>query len=77
MIFEKIKKIICEQLDIDPEMVTLETSFTDDLEADSLDLVEVAMAIEDAFGIPEIDEEDVKNIHTVGDMVNYVASVID
>jgi len=77
MIFEKIRKIICRELDIDEGRITLETSFTEDLEADSLDLVEIAMGIEDEFGLGEIDEESIKGIVTVGDLVNYVSAQVD
>ena len=77
MIFEKIRKIICRELDIDEGRISLETSFTEDLEADSLDLVEIAMGIEDEFGLGEIDEESIKGIVTVGDLVNYVSAQVD
>ena len=72
MIFEKVKAIICEQFDVDPENITEDTSFIDDLSADSLDVVELAMTMEDEFGLPELTEDDVKNIHTVGELVDFI-----
>ena len=71
--FEKIKEMIVEQFMIsNPDEITLETSFTDDLEADSLDIVELIMAVEEEFGI-SIDDKDVDGIKTIGDVVNYIA----
>lgn len=71
MIFEKVKKIIAEQLDIDPESITYESSITDDLGADSLDVVDIVMSFEDEFGI-EIPDEAVETIRTVSDIVKYI-----
>ena len=68
---EKIKKIICEQLDVDEKNVVPEASFVDDLGADSLDTVELVMAFEEEFGI-EIPDEDAEKIQTVGDAVKYI-----
>ena len=72
MVFEKIRELICEQFDIDPEQITEETNFLQDLSADSLDFVELVMNIEDGFGLPEISEEEIRSIQTVGDLVEYV-----
>lgn len=70
--FEKVKSIVSEQLSIDnPDTITLETSLTEDLEADSLDAVEVIMALEDEFGI-EIPDEDAENMKTIGDICQYI-----
>ena len=71
MEFEKIKGIIAEQLSEDVEKITLESSFTDDLGADSLDLVELIMALEEAYGI-EIPDDAAESIKTVQDAVDYV-----
>ena len=69
--FEDIKAIIVDVLGVDPEKVTLEASFREDLEADSLDQVELIMAFEDKFG-GEISDEDAQQIGTVGDAVAYI-----
>ncbi|MBI4550041.1 MAG: acyl carrier protein [Candidatus Omnitrophica bacterium] len=68
---DKITEIIVEQLGVKPEEVTTEASFVDDLGADSLDTVELVMALEEEFGI-EIPDEDAEKIQTVGDAVKYI-----
>lgn len=73
MVFEKVKEILCEQLDVEEEKVTLEASLTDDLGADSLDLVDLVMSLEEEFDV-EFPDEDVENVKTVGDIVKYVES---
>lgn len=70
-IFEKVKNIIAEQLSIEPEGITMESSFVDDLGADSLDIVELIMALETEFDL-EIPDEDAEKIATVGDVVEYI-----
>jgi acyl carrier protein len=70
-LFEKIKDIIVEQLGAEPDKVTMEARFREDLEADSLDLVELIMAFEDEFG-GEISDEEAQQIKTVGQAVNYL-----
>ena len=69
MIFEKIREIVVEQLGVNEEDVKLETRFIEDLEADSLDLFQVIMEIEDAF---DVKVEEVENIKTVSDAVNFI-----
>ena len=69
--FDKVKKIIVEQLGVDESEVTPEASITDDLGADSLDIVELVMAFEEAFEL-EIPDEDAEKIATVGDAVTYI-----
>ena len=69
--FEKIQEIIADKLSIDVEEITLDSSFIDDLNADSVDIVELIMALEDELEM-EIPDEDVENFKTVGDVVNYV-----
>ena len=69
--FEKIQAIIADKLSIDAESVTMEASFIDDLNADSLDIVELVMALEDELEM-EIPDEDVENFKTVEDVVEYV-----
>lgn len=71
MIFEKVKSIIVEQLGVDPDEVTLESSFLDSLGADSLDIVELIMALEEEFNM-EIPDEEAEKINTVGDVVEYI-----
>ncbi|TLN23660.1 acyl carrier protein [bacterium] len=68
---ETVKKIIAEQLDVDPAKVTFEASFQEDLGADSLDTVELVMALEDEFD-QEIPDEDAEKIRTVGDAITYI-----
>lgn len=69
--FERVRDIIVDQLGVDPSEVTLEASFRDDLEADSLDLVELIMAFEEEFG-GEINDDDAQKIVTVGDAVRFL-----
>ena len=69
--YERLKKIVIEQLGVDEEQVTPEASFVDDLNADSLDLVELIMSLEEEFGA-EISDEDAEKICTVQDAVDYV-----
>jgi acyl carrier protein len=68
---DKVKSIIVEQLGVDEEEVTMEASFTDDLGADSLDIVELVMAFEEEFGI-EIPDDDAEKISTVKNAVDYI-----
>jgi acyl carrier protein len=70
-IFERVKKVTVEELGVKPEEVVETASFTEDLGADSLDVVELVMAFEDEFGI-DIPDEEVGEIKTVGDAVNYI-----
>jgi len=70
-VFERVKEIIFDQLDVEEEDVTLEASFRDDLEADSLDVVELVMELEDEFDL-EIADEEAEKIVTVGDAVEYI-----
>jgi acyl carrier protein len=69
--YERLKKIVVEQLGVEPEQVTPEASFVEDLNADSLDLVELIMSLEEEFGA-EISDEDAEKIRTVQDAVEYV-----
>ncbi|MBR5872765.1 MAG: acyl carrier protein [Oscillospiraceae bacterium] len=71
MVFEKVKEILCDQLDIDPDDITLDTDIIDDLGADSLDLVDFVMSLEDEFD-KEIPDEDIEGIKTIGDVVSYI-----
>ena len=72
MIFDKLTELLAEQFSVEPESITMDTSFEDDLGADSVDLVELSMGLEEEFGIEEMSEEDVAAIKTVGDLVHYL-----
>ena len=74
--FEKIQAIIADKLSIDAESVTMEASFIDDLNADSLDIVELVMALEDELEM-EIPDEDAESFVTVGDVVKYVKEHVE
>lgn len=73
-IFERMQKIIAEQFAVDAEEITAETNFEDDLGADSVDLVELVMSMEEEFEIGEVSEEDMPELKTVGDCVNYLVN---
>ena len=76
MIFDKVKEIIIDQLDVEEDKVTAEASITEDLGADSLDVVDLVMSIEESFDI-EIPDEEVENIKTVGDIVKFIEAKTD
>ena len=71
MVFDKIREIIVEQLDVDEDKVTADANITEDLGADSLDVVDLVMSIEESFDL-EIPDEEVENIKTVGDIVKFI-----
>ena len=71
MVFEKIKSILAAQFDVDEDTLTMSTGIADDLGADSLDVVEVLMSIEDEFKV-EIPDEAIEDIKTICDLVNYI-----
>ena len=71
MVLEKVKNILAEQFDVEEDSITAETNLQEDLGADSLDVVDLLMSIEDEFET-EIPDEEVENIHTVGDLVSYI-----
>ena len=75
MVFEKTKHIIAEQLGVEEDEITMQTSMMGDLEADSLDAVEIMMALEDEFEI-EIPDEDAENFKNIGDIVKYIEGKI-
>ncbi len=74
MVFEKLVELLSEQFGVEPETITLETSFDEDLGADSLDLVEMMMALEEEFDVGEISEEAARKLKTVGDVVDFIGS---
>lgn len=71
MVFEKIREILCEQLELSEDQVTMDSNIAEDLGADSLDVVDLIMSIEDEFDV-EVPDEDIEGIKTVGDVVNYI-----
>lgn len=73
MVFEKIKEILAAQLDADAEDMTMETRIAEDLNADSLDVVEMLMSVEDEFSV-QIPDEDIESLKTIGDVVDYIQS---
>ena len=76
MIFEKIAALLAEQFSVDADSITMETSF-EDLGADSLDIVELSMALEEEFGVEEMEEDDLSGIATVADLVRYLKGKLD
>ena len=77
MIFEKLVALIAEQFNVDEDSITMDTSFVDDLNADSVDLMDLSVALEEEFGIEEMGDEDVSSIVTVGDVVHFLQSRLD
>ena len=75
--FEKLVAIIAEQFGLDADTITAETAFVDDLGADSVDLVELSMALEEEFDLDEMEEEDLKAVVTVGDLYKYMQEHLD
>jgi len=77
MIFEKLSALIAEQFNVDVDSITMDTSFEDDLNADSVDIVDLSMALEEEFGIDELSEDEASGITTVGDLVRLLQGRID
>ena len=75
--FVKLCKLIAEQFGVDPETVTADSAFVDDLGADSVDLMDLSMALEEEFGMEEMDSEDIESIVTVGDLYKYMQEHLD
>ena len=76
MLFEKIAALLAEQFSVDADSITMETSF-EELGADSLDIVELSMALEEEFGVEEMQEDDLSGISTVADLVNYLKGKLE
>lgn len=70
-IFDKLKELVADQLGVEEDEVTMEATMQDDLGADSLDLVDLVMSVEEEFGV-KVADEDLENIKTIGDIVNYI-----
>ena len=77
MIFEKLSALIAEQFNVDVDSITMETSFEDDLNADSVDIVDLSMALEELFGVEEMTEEEIAGITCVGDLVHFLQGRLD
>ena len=75
--FEKLCKLIAEQFGVEPDSVNADTAFVDDLGADSVDLVELSMALEAEFGMEEMEAEEIEHIKTVGDLYKYMQDHLD
>jgi acyl carrier protein len=75
MVLDKVITMVADQFMIDQGEVTADTLFVDDLGADSLDVVELTMALEEEFSLPDTPEEELMNIHTVGDLAEYISRV--
>ena len=76
-IFKIMKDLVAEQFAMEPAEITMDTSFVDDLNADSVDLVDLSMALEEEFEIEELSEEQVASISTVGDLVRFLQNHMD
>jgi acyl carrier protein len=77
MIFEKLSEIIAEQFSVEVGTITMDTTFEEDLGADSLDIVELSMALEEEFGVEEMEEDELSAITNVGDLVRYLQRKLD
>lgn len=77
MIFERLRKLVMEQFAVDEDVVTMDTSFADDLGADSLDIVELTMALEEEFDLSEMAEEELSEMITVGDVLRYISGKVE
>lgn len=75
--FEKLCALIAEQFGVDADAITMDTAFVDELGADSVDLVDLSMALEEEFGMEEMEEEDISSIVTVGDLYKYMQDHLD
>lgn len=75
--FEKLCALIAEQFGVEESTITADTAFVDDLGADSVDLVDLSMALEEEFGMEEMEEDDISSITTVGDLYKYIQDHLD
>ena len=75
--FEKLCKLIADQFGVEPDSVNADTAFVDDLGADSVDLVDLSMALEEEFGMEEMEAEEIETIITVGDLYKYMQDHLD
>ena len=77
MIFKQLKNLLAEQFGVDVDTITMDTTFEEDLGADSLDLVDLSMALEELFGVEEMTEEEISGITCVGDLVHFLQGRLD
>ena len=77
MILEKLQSLIADQLGVDGNTITMDTNIEEDLGVDSLDIVELSMALEEEFGVSEMGEDEISSITTVGDLVHYLQNKLD
>lgn len=77
MVLEKLKGIIAQQFGVDQDEITEETTFVGDLSADSLDLVELIMSVEEAFELGQVEDNTLENVKTVGDVVNFIKERVE
>ena len=75
--FEELRELIAEQFGVDPDSITADTAFRDDLGADSVDLVDLSMALEAEFGMEEMETDEIESIVTVGDLYKYMQDHLD
>ncbi len=75
MVKDKVMKMVAEQFMVEEDSISEDTSFTDDLGADSLDVVELTMALEEEFSLPDTPDEELLKIHTVGDLADFICRV--
>ena len=75
--FEKLCELIAEQFGVEPDSVNADTAFVDDLGADSVDLVDLSMALEAEFGMEEMEADEIESIKTVGDLYKYMQDHLD
>lgn len=73
MVFEKLRKLMADQFSVEEDAITMDTSFVEDLDADSIDLMELMMAVEETFDIGEVEENALESLKTVGDVVGYIS----
>lgn len=76
MVFEKLSKLIAEHFSIDVEDIIMDTSFVEDLNADSIDIMDLMLSVEEEFGLDEVEESAMESIKTVGDVVGYISDRI-
>lgn len=73
MVFEKLKRLMADQFSINEDSITMDTNFVEDLDADSIDIMELMMAVEETFDVGEVEETALETLKTVGDVVGYIS----